>query len=60
MTLIEQIENQARQLPPEKQKEALDFISFLQQRISHPASNQAERQERLRKAFEVLANWDLC
>ena len=55
MTLIEQIQNQARQLPPEKQREALDFIASLQQRISPPAASQVERKERLRKAFATLA-----
>lgn len=32
MTLIEQIEEQLNKLPPEKQSEVLDFITFLQQR----------------------------
>ena len=57
MTLIEQIQNEARQLPPEKQREALDFIAFLQQRISHQAFDQAKRKERLKKAFVSLAEW---
>jgi len=55
MTLIEQIQHQARQLPPDKQREALDFITFLQQRVSQPASNTAKRKERLKKAFATLA-----
>ena len=55
MSLIEQIQNHARQLPPEKQKEALDFIAFLQQRISTPAASQEHRKEQLRKAFAALA-----
>jgi hypothetical protein len=55
MTLIEQIQNQARQLPPDKQKEALDFIAFLQQRITRPVSSEAERKESLREAFATLA-----
>ena len=33
MTLLEQIENQLRQLPPEKQSEVLDFVAFLRQRL---------------------------
>jgi hypothetical protein len=39
MTLTEQIEKQLKTLPPEKQGEVLDFISFLQQRaaLSQPA-----------------------
>jgi hypothetical protein len=55
MTLIEQIQDQARRLPPEKQREALDFIAFLQLRVPLPASSAAERKERLRKAFATLA-----
>jgi hypothetical protein len=55
MTLIEQIQNQARQLPPDKQREALDFIAFLQQRVSHPVSTSDARKKRLRKAFATLA-----
>jgi len=34
MTLLEQIEKQLSALPPEKQSEVLDFITFLQQRVS--------------------------
>ena len=39
MTLLEQIEKEIGVLPPEKQAEVLDFITFLQQRagISPPA-----------------------
>jgi hypothetical protein len=36
MTLLEQIEQQIRQLPPEKQSEVLDFAVFLQQRPEFP------------------------
>ena len=32
MTLMEQIAEQLSKLPPEKQSEVLDFITFLQQR----------------------------
>ena len=39
MTLIEEIQNQVRQLPPEKQSEVMDFINFLQQRAKNQASN---------------------
>jgi Protein of unknown function (DUF2281) len=31
MTLLEQIQQQLRNLPPEKQREVLDFVTFLQQ-----------------------------
>ena len=33
MTLVEQIQKYVTQLPPEKQIEVLDFITFLQQRV---------------------------
>ena len=36
MTLLEQIQKQLKQLPPEKQNEVLDFVNFLQQRSSAP------------------------
>ena len=38
MTLLEQIEKQIRDLPPEKQAEVLDFITFLQQRTGVSSS----------------------
>jgi len=46
MTLIEQIQNQARQLPPEKQGEVLDFIAFLQERVvsQRPAPRRSLRK----------------
>jgi hypothetical protein len=34
MQLLEQIQHRLQQLPPEKQNEVLDFITFLQQRLS--------------------------
>jgi len=57
MTLLEQIQQQARQLPPEKQGEVLDFIAFLQQRAQNARSSQmeAERGKRLKKALLKLA-----
>ena len=33
MTLLEQLEQQFKQLPPEKQNEVLDFVAFLRQRL---------------------------
>ncbi len=56
MTLLEQIEEQLRVLPPEKQEEVLDFIAFLRQRAqaTRSASAEAERRKRLKKAFETL------
>ena len=45
MDLIEQIQDQLRQLPPEKQSEVMDFIAFLQQRTAPQSS---KRQGALR------------
>ncbi len=43
MTLTEQIQKQLNTLPPEKQGEVLDFISFLQQQtgISRPSDRRS-------------------
>jgi len=43
MTLAEQIQKQLSVLPPEKQSEVLEFITFLQQRVlsSQPAKRQS-------------------
>ncbi len=54
MTLLEQIENQLRQLPPEKQSEVLDFVSFLQQRLR--AAPQSAKQRSLRK-HPAFGSW---
>ena len=35
MTLLEQIQQQVRQLPPEKQTEVLNFTAFLRQQLVH-------------------------
>ena len=57
MTLTEQIQQQAGTLPPEKQSEVLDFITFLQQRVqaAHSASAEAKRGERIKAALQTLA-----
>ena len=55
MTLFEQIQNQVQQLPPEKQAEVLDFVTFLQQRTSLLSSNAGQRKEKLRTALATLA-----
>ena len=57
MTLLEQIEEQLRVLPPEKQEEVLDFITFLRQQMQATGSKTAEeeRRKRLKNAFETLA-----
>ncbi len=56
MTLAEQIQKQLGALPPEKQSEVLDFVTFLQERIRSEDSGfkDSQRRERLRKAFETL------
>lgn len=57
MTLAEQIQNQLRQLPPDKQSEVLDFITFLQERVraSQSAYAEAEREQRIKAALQKLA-----
>lgn len=46
MTLMEQIEKQLSKLPPEKQSEVLDFITFLLQRtgLAKPAKKHSLRK----------------
>ncbi len=58
MTLMEQIEKQLSVLPPEKQSEVLDFITFLQERArsAQPASSEAERGKRIKAALQTLAD----
>ena len=57
MTLMEQIQRQIRQLPPESQREVLDFITFLQLRPRHQTVkvSGATRQQRIKKTFAQLA-----
>ncbi|MBI4849894.1 MAG: DUF2281 domain-containing protein [Nitrospirae bacterium] len=59
MTLMEQIHKQIGQLPPESQREVLDFATFLQERVrSAPpvsVSVEAERGKRIKAAFLKLA-----
>jgi hypothetical protein len=57
MTLVEQIQKQLGELPPEKQSEVLDFVTFLRGRVqsARSASAEAEHRLRLKKAFETLA-----
>ena len=59
MTLAEQIQKQLGKLPPEKQSEVLDFVSFLQGQVqaNHSASAEAKRKQRLKEAFETLAEF---
>ena len=53
MTLLEQIEEQLRALPPEKQSEVLDFIAFLQQRMK---TSQGAKPRSLR-AHPAFGSW---
>jgi hypothetical protein len=51
MTLLEQIHDQLRRLPPEKQSEVLDFVSFLQQRLTVTPPSAKQRSLRQHSAF---------
>jgi hypothetical protein len=51
MTLIEQIQDQLRQLPFEKQSEVLDFVSFLQQRRTEMPQSKKPRALSKHPAF---------
>ena len=57
MTLPEQIQQQLRALPPEKQSEVLDFIAFLKMRlsVSTAAASDKERGKRIKASFQQLA-----
>ena len=72
MTVLEEIEQQLRQLPPDKQSEVLDFVRFLQERRAvtgdakshtlrqHPAfgSWRERRIDALRYEQDLRAEWD--
>lgn len=57
MTLMEQIEKQIRQLPPESQREVLDFVTFLQLRPCQQLTKVSgvNRQGRIKKSLTQLA-----
>ena len=57
MTLLEQIEKQLNELPPDKQNEVLDFAVFLKEREIRLQTNFDEpaRKKRIKQAFERLA-----
>ena len=57
MTLLEQIEKRLSALPPEKQNEVLDFITFLQQRAQSARTITAEKErgKRIKAALKTLA-----
>jgi hypothetical protein len=54
MTRIEEIQDRLRQLPPEKQGEVFDFVSFLQQQLT--ASQQHLKQGSLRE-HPAFGSW---
>ncbi len=54
MSLLEQIESQLDQLPPEKQREVLDFVMFLRQRVA--ASTEAAPRRCLRQ-HPAFGSW---
>jgi hypothetical protein len=54
MSLLEQIEQQIRQLPPEKQSEVLDFAVFLQQRPEFPQLVSFCRETHANRYFNIL------
>jgi len=54
MTRIEQIQDQLRQLPPEKQNEVLDFVSFLQQQLT---ASQQRRKRRSLRDHPAFGSW---
>ena len=72
MTLLEQLEQQIKQLPPEKQSEVLDFAAFLRQRLAftllpkerslrqHPAfgSWRGRKIDALQYEQNLRAEWD--
>ena len=53
MTLQEQIQKQIAKLPPEKQNEVMDFISFLQQQSPMRAS----RKRQSLKKHPAFGSW---
>lgn len=57
MTLIEQIQKSVLKLSPDKQREVLDFVAFLQLRSSKPPepATDEQRGERIKVAFAQLA-----
>lgn len=51
MTQVEQIQHQLSQLPPDKQREVLDFVSFLQQQLTASPQSPQPRSLRQHPAF---------
>lgn len=57
MTIFEQIQKNSAQLPPDKQIEVLDFISFLLQQTQPVAESESrkERAKGIKKSLDNLA-----
>lgn len=53
MTLLEQIQQQLHQLPPDKQSEVLDFVTFLRQQALENRPATQKRTLRRHPAFGV-------
>ena len=51
MTIVEQIQQKLTQLPPDKQSEVLDFVTFLQQRVAPVQSAPPRRSLQTHPAF---------
>jgi len=71
MTLLEQIQQQVKQLPADKQNEVLDFVTFLKERLAappakrrslrkHPAfgSWQSRKVDGLKYQETLRSEWD--
>ncbi len=56
MTLLEQIQKKVEKLPPEKQSEVVDFVSFLQQRADQSIPIKDRRSLKDHKAFGSWKN----
>jgi hypothetical protein len=55
MTVLEQIQQRLEQLPPEKQSEVLDFVTFLGQRLSTKLESLPEK--RSLQAHPAFGSW---
>lgn len=57
MTILEEIQQQLSELPPEEQSEVLDFIAFLRQRLSRQPRRavSAHRRQAIKGSLEELA-----
>jgi hypothetical protein len=61
MTLAEEAAKQMRALPPEKQRQALDFITFLREQTlkDEPESEKAERGEQIKAALQRMVELEV-